>query len=116
MAKYLLLARDEGNWHEADISPAEIEAILARYNAWSSSLAEKGHLLSGEKLTDGQGRVLRGAGDAMRISDGPHTESKEVVGGFWILQAESYEQVVRLSADCPHLEHGALEIREIEAM
>jgi hypothetical protein len=114
--RYLLVARDTGDWATtaASASPEEIQAIIGRYIEWSSRLAEQGKLLSGEKLKDGEGRVLSGRGSSLRVTDGPHAESKEVLGGFWLLQADSYDEAVRLAAECPHLDFGSLELREIE--
>jgi hypothetical protein len=116
MPKYLVLARDEGNWMDMDLSPADIEAIINKYRAWAEKVASQGKLLSGEKLRDGEGRVLKGAGKSMKVTDGPHSESKEVIGGFWILEAASYDEALKLAADNPQLEHGSLELREIEEM
>jgi hypothetical protein len=118
MAKYLMVARDSGDWATmaAGASPEEIQAILERYMAWSEKLMSSGNLLSGEKLRDGEGRVLKGSGSALRVTDGPHTESKEVLGGFWLLEADDYEHAARLASDCPHLDFGSLEVRAIEEM
>lgn len=118
MPQYLLIARDAGDWDAmaGDISPDEIQAILEKYNAWSEKLASAGKLVSGQKLKDGEGRVVRKNEGAMKVMDGPHAESKEVVGGFWIVEAESYEDAVKLAADNPHLDFGTLEVREIELM
>src|SRR5688572_30232771 len=116
MPKYLLLARDTTNWMDLDLSPADIEAIINKYRTWAEKVASQGKLLSGEKLRDGEGRVLKGTGKSMKVTDGPHSESKEVIGGFWILEAASYEEAVALASDSPQLEHGTLELREIEEM
>lgn len=116
MPRYLMVARDSGEWSEAakGISPEEMQAILGRYQAWAERLAEQGGLQAGEKLRDGEGRVLAGRGGSVRVTDGPHTAGKEVIGGFWILDAPSYEDAIALAEDCPHLEFGSLELREIE--
>lgn len=116
MAKYLLIARDGNDWHEftARATPEEIEATIARYVAWSSRLSEQGRLLASEKLKDGEGRVVRAERGTTRVTDGPHVESKEVVGGFWLLEADSYEHGVELIEDHPHLEFGSLELRAID--
>lgn len=118
MSRYLLVARDTGDWDvtAANASPDEIQAIIGRYIAWSEKLAKNGNLISSDKLKDGEGRVLKGRGDGMRVTDGPHAESKEVIGGFWVLEADSYEQAVQLAAECPHLDYGTLELRAIEEM
>lgn len=118
MPRYLMLARDPGAWSEAAqaMSPAEIQAILGRYQAWAERVAAQGKLLSGEKLRDGEGRVLASRDGNVAVTDGPHTASKEVIGGFWILNADSYEQATALAKDNPHLAFGSLELREIEEL
>ena len=48
------------------------------------------------------------------VTDGPYAESREVIGGLFIVEAASYEEVVELSKDCPHLDFGTVEIREVQ--
>ena len=118
MAKYLLLARDGDGWENfaAQATPAEIEACIGRYMAWSEKLREQGKLVAAEKLKDGEGRVVRGERGSMRVTDGPHSESKEVIGGYWLMDVGSYEEGVELIQNHPHLEFGSLELRAIETM
>ena len=118
MAKYLLMARDAGDWQSlaGSVSPEQIQAIIGRYMAWAERVAQQGKLVSGEKLKDGEGRVVRAQNGSVRVTDGPHSESKEVIGGFWILELESYDEGVKLLSDHPHLEFGSLELRQIESM
>jgi hypothetical protein len=54
------------------------------------------------------------AASAGKITDGPYAEAREVIGGLFILEAADYEEAVALSRDCPHLDFGSIEIREIE--
>jgi hypothetical protein len=116
MPKYLLVARDttEAQKYWQGLSAQEVQAAIAKYRAWSERVRAQGKLQEGQKLRDGEGRVLQGSGKGFKVTDGPHSESKEVIGGFWILQASSYDEAVKLASDSPHLEHGSLEIREIE--
>ncbi len=116
MPKYLLLLYEASGPPPADLSPEAIQAIIEKYMKWSEKTAKAGNLLSGEKLRDGQGRVLRGAGPKMTVKDGPFAETKEVVGGFYLVDAKNYDEAVQLSKDNPHLEFGTIEIREIEPM
>lgn len=113
MPKYLLLLR---GWAERpkDLSPDEIQAIIERYNTWYEKLKEAGHFVGAERLSN-SGRVLRGSGARMVIRDGPYVESKEVIGGFFLIEAKNYEQAVELARECPRLdmERGAVEVREI---
>lgn len=115
MARFLVLPRDPASAWE-DVSPAEMQRIVEKYVAWTTRLAEAGKLEGGEKLEDGDGRVVKGEGEGLKVSNGPFAEAKEVVGGFWILRAEDYEEAVRLVSDCPHVGVGTLEIRRIEEM
>lgn len=114
MAKYLLLLRDDPN-DFGDLSPAEMQGIIAKYSAWNERLRAEGKLVDSQKLADGEGRVLRGGGDALRVTDGPYSETKEVVGGFFVLEADSYDDAVEITRDCPHLDFdGAVELRRVE--
>ena len=111
MPQYILLLHEPAVPNGGAPSPAEMQAIIAKYQAWSGRLAQSGNLRGGEKLADGSGRVLR---QGMAVHDGPYAESKEVIGGYFLIEATDYDEAARLSADCPHLDFGVVEIREIE--
>ena len=111
MSKFLLLL-NENPAANPDWSPQEMQAIIDRYRAWRESLG--GRVLDGQKLKDEGGKVLRRAEAEVRILDGPYTEAKEVLGGFFLVEAESYTEAVELSRSCPHLEHGWITVREID--
>lgn len=113
MPRYALLPYETEDAF-ADLSPQEMQAVVERYHKWTKKVAGKGKLVDGHKLADGEGRLLRGAGDAMKVTDGPFSESKEILGGLWIVEADDWEGAVELASDCPHLEFGALSVRRIE--
>jgi hypothetical protein len=50
----------------------------------------------------------------LKITDGPYAEAREVMGGLFVIEAASYDDVVELSKDCPHLEFGSIEVREVQ--
>lgn len=113
MPRFLLLPRDPvGGWD--DVSPAEMQRIVEKYVAWSAKLGEAGRLKGGEKLAFEGGKVLRRNGESVAVTDGPFVEAKEVVGGFWIIEATDYDDALEVVTDCPHLEYGSLEVRRIE--
>jgi hypothetical protein len=60
--------------------------------------------------------VVRRADGELMVTDGPYVESKEFLGGFWIIEASSYDEMVKLVSDSPHLATGSLELRQIEEM
>lgn len=113
MPNYVLLLHENPAVFQ-DMSAEEMQAIINKYTAWSQPLQEAGKLAGGKKLADGQGRALRQVNGALSISDGPYTESKEVIGGFFEIIAEDYDAAVAIAQDCPHLAFGVVEVREIE--
>jgi len=113
MPEYMLLLREKPDASE-NLSPDEMQRAIERYTRWQASVAERGHSPSGKKLRDGTGRVMKSGAGKPVVTDGPYTESHEVIAGFFALTADSYEQAVELSRDCPHLEFGTIEIREVE--
>ena len=114
MPDYMLLLH-ESPTDFAEVSPEEMQAIIAKYSAWRDSLAESGRLISSEKLKDGEGRVLKNGGGEVRVLDGPYSETKEVIGGYFAIRAADYDEAVAVSKGCPHLGYGGtIEIREIE--
>ena len=115
MPDYMLLLY-ESPTDFAGISPDEMQAIIAKYSAWRDDLAESGRLIGSNKLTDGEGRVLRKNGDGeVRVLDGPFSETKEVIGGYFAIKADDYDDAVRISQGCPHLAYGGtIEVREIQ--
>ena len=117
MNQYILLLRnDPAIFRSESMSPQRMQEIYGKYRAWRERLAKEGRVGASHKLEGDTGRVMRGASGngKVHITDGPFAEAKEVVGGFFILNAESYEAAVDLARDCPHLEFGEVEVRRIE--
>lgn len=113
MSKFMLLAWDQKV--QPQIAAEEAQQILQRYIDWSINLHKRVKVLSSEKLTENEGRVLRAQGAEVIVTDGPYLESKEVLGGYWMFEAASYEEALQVAADHPHLSlGGTLELREVD--
>ena len=98
---------DEADWNPS----AEDIAEMSRYNL---ELRDAGMLLSLDGLrppSEGASVVFEGKGEA-RVLDGPFAEAKEVVGGYWLIQARSEEEVIEWAKRCPG-EHCRIEVRRI---
>jgi hypothetical protein len=92
-----------------------MQEIFGKYKAWRNRMTEAGHIAGGNKLENGTGRVMRGEGPGkVHITDGPYTEAKEVIGGYFMVNADTYEAAVKIANDCPHLEFGGIEVRRVE--
>ena len=112
MPQYLLILRDPG---VRDIPPDDLRAMMMRYGTWTDRLRETGRVVGANKLRDGEGRVVRrgDAGDII-VMDGPFVETKEILGGYYLVSADSYEQAIELTRDSPHYDYGSIEVREVE--
>lgn len=115
MNQYLLLLHETPADYAA-VSPAEMAAIIERYAAWARALGERGQLAGGQKLTEGGGTHLRRRDGAIVASDGPYAESKDVIGGYFLVNAPDATSARPLAESCPHLGFGRnwIEIRQID--
>ena len=112
MAKYMLLLYDDPSSRES-LSPEQMQSVIAKYMAWADDMRSKGGV--GNKLADDKGKILRSFGGKPRVTDGPYSETKEVVGGYFEIEAANYDEAVKQAMTCPHMEFGGtIEVRLIE--
>lgn len=111
----LLLHEDQGQF--AENTHDEMMRIVKEYGAWAGKMREQNRLAGGEKLADGDGKVLRPKSGKIVVTDGPYSESKEVVGGYFMITAKDYAEACEVAKDCPHLKYGGrIEVRQIDEM
>jgi hypothetical protein len=116
MAKYMLLLHDDPS-EFATVSPDQVQQIIEKYVAWGNKLRQSGILVGSDKLADEPGRVMRQKDGHIRVTDGPYSETKEVLGGYYTIEAASYQQAIDRARDCPHLEYGGtIEVRAVDEM
>ena len=108
MAHYMLLLRNEPNkW--TGLSPEEMQKTIEKYFAWRN----RPFVVDGAGLVEKTGRVLQKKNGNVSVTAGPYSESKEVMGGYYTIEAANFEEAVKLSADNPHVDFGTVEIREV---
>jgi hypothetical protein len=113
MTDYLFLFRG-GDAAMSKMSPEELQQNMGKWIAWIDDLSKKGLFKSGEPL-DGKGKVIRGKKQV--VTDGPYAESKDLVGGYLIVQAASLAKAADIAKGCPIFENnGSVEIREIKQL
>lgn len=94
-------------------SPDDVAAMM-RYN---EELTKAGVLLALDGLQPpSKGARVRFAGGKPTVTDGPFAEAKEVVGGYWIIQAKSKEEAVEWASRCPAGEDDMIEVRQVFEM
>ena len=100
---------------EAGLMPSE--KLLTEMGKFNEELVKAGVLLAGEGLhPSSKGARIRFSGASRTVTDGPFTETKELVAGFWLLQVQSRDEVVEWMKRCPNPnEHGdgEIEIRKV---
>jgi len=110
MPQYMLLIYDNSKEWEK-MSPDEMQKATEKYMAW----AKKPFSTGGKRLEDHTGRVMKAQpGAPPKITDGPYGETKEVIGGFYMIEAANYDEAVERTLDHPHLEYnGIVEVRHV---
>jgi hypothetical protein len=89
---------------------------MAAYTAYTRSLADAGVLKANRRLgLSGGASTLRSKGAEMQVLDGPYCDSKEQLGGFYIIDVNDRAEALRWAAKCPAVGHGILEVRELPA-
>ena len=95
-------------------TPEEMGAMLAEYGAYGAWLRETGRFVAGEALEDVSTATSVRVRDGRTITtDGPFAETKEVLGGFYIVEAEDLDQAIEAAARIPGARVGTIEVRPI---
>lgn len=93
------------------LSPEEVQNRMGKWFAWSTKMEQAGILVGGEAL---EPQIRRISGKAKVVTDVTSTEAKEIVGGYFTVKAENFDQVEEIAADFPDYDLGSIvEIREI---
>jgi len=95
-------------------SPEVMQKHMQKWFEWVEKLRKNGTYLAGEPLHPG-GKQIAGSNKA--ITDGPFTEAKDIIGGFFIVSAKDYGDAVEIAKDCPDYSHGGtVEVRQVMKM
>lgn len=110
MEKFMLILRGGNNMWE-NFSPEEMQRITERYFAWTDGLIKGGNLTGVGELEQ-HGRELRQVDGVM--TDGPFVETKDAIGGYYLITAADYDEAVKLARESPIFAHGGfVEVRQL---
>lgn len=112
--RYLcLIYSAESKW--AAMSKEESDAVLGEYFAFTDDIKKSGHLLGGDALLPTTAattvRVRQGK---LSATDGPFAETKEQLGGYYLIQATDLNDAIQVAARIPGARHGCIEVRPIQ--
>ncbi len=113
--QYLLLIYDnEKIW--ADMSPEESDKLLGEYMAFSKAIRESGHFIAGEALQPVHtATTVRTREGKTTSTDGPFAETREQLGGFYMINAKDLDEATAIAARIPSARFGSIEIRPVQS-
>lgn len=113
--RFMMMVKGTESTEAGAMPSEEMLAAMGRYN---EELANSGILLAGEGLhPSSKGVRVRFSGDKTTVVDGPFTETKELIAGFWLIQVKSREEAIEWARRCPNPtpddEEGVIELRQV---
>lgn len=111
--KYLLLIyENEGNF--ASVSEAEQGRLFQEYMDYSRGIKKSGNYISGEALQPiATATTVRKRNGKTLTTDGPFAETKEQLGGFYLVEAKDLDEAIKLASGIPAVRTGSIEVRPI---
>jgi hypothetical protein len=115
MQYMLLIHTDETPF--ATASAAQQAQMMEVYGAYNQALEKAGILISGAPLAHSKSTIrVNVRGDRTEVLDGPYADTKEQLGGYYIIEAKSADEAVKWAARCPGASHGTVEVRALGGM
>jgi hypothetical protein len=112
--RYLCLIYDEEEKLNA-LDRSEWDSLLGEYFAFTNDLRESGHFLAGESLQPVQtATTVRVRNGKISTTDGPFAETKEQLGGFYLIDARDLNDAIQVASRIPSARIGSIEVRPIE--
>jgi hypothetical protein len=115
MQYLLMLYLDEGGWPK--LTPAEQQQGVAAYQSFAEALAKAGAMKDSGRLQPSSTatRVTKAGGKA-RVMDGPYADTKEQLGGYFLIDVPNLDDALKWAARCPAADHGVVEVRPVWVM
>ena len=109
-SEYMLLFR--GTHWDKNLSPEELQNAMEQWAEWFDRLVQRGKIKSANPLMD-EGTIVSSKRNQM-VADGPFAESKEAIGGYFLLQEIDFEEALEIAKQCPALKYGVIvEVRPV---
>jgi hypothetical protein len=112
MQYLLLIYSAEDAWE--NVPPSAREKMLQEYGAFTQSIAQSGHLRGGNELdVTRKAKTIRVRQGKHQIFDGPFAETKEQLGGYYLVEAKDQAEALAIAARIPSARIGSIEVRPI---
>jgi hypothetical protein len=114
--QYLLLIYSDEKVFDAQPKP-ELDKMMAEFNAFSADIAKSKHLVGGNRLQPiATATTVRVRDGKTQITDGPFAETREQLGGYYLVEAKDLDEATKLAARIPGARVGSIEIRPVWSM
>jgi hypothetical protein len=111
--QYLLLIYDDER-HWATLSPEESQAIMKEYSDFTQAVKREGIHRGGEALqATAAAKTVRVRDGAVQVTDGPFAETKEQLGGYYVVECDSIEEAIEAARRIPSARSGSIEVRPV---
>jgi hypothetical protein len=111
--KYLCLIYDEEKMMQA-MSKEEQDAFMGEYMAFTGEIQESGHMIAGEALHPVQtATTVRLRNGRISTTDGPFAETREQLGGFYLIEARDLNDAIQVASKIPSVRTGSVEVRPV---
>ena len=115
MQYLLLIYRDESDM--ASATEADRSQMTAAYGAYTEAMVQAGILRGGDRLRPASAATtVRTVDGKVQVLDGPYAETKEQLGGYYLIEASDLDAALSWAERCPGAAHGAIEVRPVWAM
>ena len=112
--KYLCLIYDDEKIYTG-MSKADIEKFMGEYDTFTNDIKKSGHYLAGEALKPVHtATTVRLRNGKMSTTDGPFAETKEQLGGFYMIEARDLNDAIQVASKIPSARMGSVEVRPVE--
>jgi hypothetical protein len=112
--KYLCLIYDDEN-KMATMSKDEGDAFMGEYFAFTEGVKKSGHYLGGNALKPvSTATTIRNRSGKLSTTDGPFAETKEQLGGYYLIEARDLNDALQVAAKIPSVRTGSIEVRPIQ--
>jgi hypothetical protein len=112
--KYLCLIYDEEKTL-ASMSKAEMDALMGEYFAFTRDISKSGHFIGGNDLKPVHAATtVRVRNGKVATTDGPFAETKEQLGGYYLIEARDLDDAIQVAARIPSARLGSIEVRPVQ--
>jgi hypothetical protein len=112
MTYLLMLYAEEAGWDR--LAKAEQEQAVASYRAYTEALKQAGALVGSNRLQPtSTATTVRVTNGKSQVLDGPFTDSKEQLGGYYLIDAPDLDAAISWASRCPGASHGTIEVRPV---